>query len=184
MNKNRKGKAKQKLPAGEAMSMVTDNMSGIKSKLSASTGTASMSGVDFAQSMVTDSAEKKNFNTLRDDSVESTINPRESVSRRGSLAAGSFADDPMMISRSLADGGLQAIQDKRDEFIQQLAEAIRGKGGVGRKERRQIQTLQTDLLQRQELVKRAMSKYHDDLAFRRQIEPATRGSTKQVVFGN
>lgn len=79
---------------------------------------------------------------------------------------------------------LANVQAARDQFIKDLSSQIfRSRKPLQLKEK-QIQSLKTKLLVRQAQINLMLNQYSNDLAYRRQIVPATRGQVKSVIYGN
>ena len=78
---------------------------------------------------------------------------------------------------------LEEAKKERDLTIQKMENAIFTKNNLRPAERRTIDRLKTELLARQTTINAMLNRQSTDLAFRRQIFPATRGQVKQIVYG-
>lgn len=76
------------------------------------------------------------------------------------------------------------MQFKRDQYIENLSKAIVATmKSKPQEDEKQLHKLPSKMLARQLFVQTQLNSTSTDLAFRRQIIPATRGTTKKVVYG-
>jgi phytoene/squalene synthetase len=80
--------------------------------------------------------------------------------------------------------GLAQLQVARDRFIKDMSKQIYKARKPLQPAETQIQSLPTRLLMRQAQINLMLNQQTDDLAYHRQIVPATRGVTKAVIYGN
>jgi hypothetical protein len=78
------------------------------------------------------------------------------------------------------------LELNRQKYINNLSKAISVEMksmAMSQQQETQIQQLPTKMLARQLMIQTQLNATSSDLAFRRQIIPQTRGSTKKVVYG-
>lgn len=79
--------------------------------------------------------------------------------------------------------GMVQLQAARDRFIKDMSKQIYRARKPLQPMEAQIQSLPTKMLLRQAQVNLTLNQMSDDLAYQRQIVPATRGVTKSVIYG-
>lgn len=82
---------------------------------------------------------------------------------------------------------LQQLQIQRDAFIKAIGREIQGQFKSELRanpfKERTIDELRGKYIRNQDFMTANLNSYSHDLAFRRQIVPATRGTVKKVVYG-
>lgn len=80
---------------------------------------------------------------------------------------------------------LEQAKKEREEVVRNLEDEIfkRNQNPNRASNGRRIDSLKTQLVNRQEIINVMLNQQSTDLAFRRHIFPATRGQSKQIVYG-